>query len=132
PKPSTVSQEAIEKARLSIQKVPQKRSLLDTLVELHEYVLNLIQQQILTTCLVKITRSGVKKIWQSSTSKSEGNFLKSLSLIYRPRKSILNRLGSRRVVLSLLQSVRRLIMFPLTGMMMLFMLHPNEFNSNSF
>ncbi|KAF8816060.1 hypothetical protein BYT27DRAFT_7279137 [Phlegmacium glaucopus] len=36
PKPSIVSREAIEKARLSIQKVPQKHSLLDTLVELHD------------------------------------------------------------------------------------------------
>ncbi|KAF8797642.1 hypothetical protein BYT27DRAFT_7125099, partial [Phlegmacium glaucopus] len=36
PKPSTISREAIEKAHLSIQKVPQKHSLLDTLVELHD------------------------------------------------------------------------------------------------
>jgi hypothetical protein len=36
PKPSSVSREAIEKARLSIQKVKPKRSLLETMVELHE------------------------------------------------------------------------------------------------
>lgn len=37
PKPSTVSREAIDKARLSIQKVPAKRSFLETLVDLNEY-----------------------------------------------------------------------------------------------
>jgi hypothetical protein len=38
PKPSSVSREAIEKARSYIEKVPQKRTLLDTLMELQEYV----------------------------------------------------------------------------------------------
>jgi hypothetical protein len=37
PKPSSVSREAIDRARLSIQKVPAKRSLLETLVDLNEY-----------------------------------------------------------------------------------------------
>ncbi|KAJ3505378.1 hypothetical protein NLJ89_g7454 [Agrocybe chaxingu] len=36
PKPSSVSREAIENARNNITKIPQKRSLVDTLVEMHE------------------------------------------------------------------------------------------------
>ena len=38
PKTLTVSCEAIEKARANIEKVPQKRALLDTLIEIQEYV----------------------------------------------------------------------------------------------
>ncbi|KDR82164.1 hypothetical protein GALMADRAFT_59519 [Galerina marginata CBS 339.88] len=36
PKTSTVSREAVEKARANIEKVPQKRTLLDTLIEIQE------------------------------------------------------------------------------------------------
>ena len=38
PKSSGVSQEAIEKAHSYIEKVPQKQTLLDTLIKLQEYV----------------------------------------------------------------------------------------------
>ncbi|KAM6491159.1 hypothetical protein JOM56_013398 [Amanita muscaria] len=36
PKPSVVSCEAIEKARLNIQKIPQKRTLIDTMLDIQE------------------------------------------------------------------------------------------------
>lgn len=38
PKTSTVSREAVEKAHANIEKVPQKQALLDTLIEIQEYV----------------------------------------------------------------------------------------------
>jgi len=41
PKTSSVSHNALEKARANIMKVSQKRTLLDTLVEIQEYVLSL-------------------------------------------------------------------------------------------
>lgn len=37
-KTSTVSHEAVEKARANIEKVPQKHALLDTLIKIQEYV----------------------------------------------------------------------------------------------
>jgi len=38
PKASVISHGALKKARLNIQKVPQKRSLIDTMLEMQEYV----------------------------------------------------------------------------------------------
>src|SRR5271168_3503665 len=38
PKPSAVLREAIDRARSYIEKVPQKRTLIDTLLEMQEYV----------------------------------------------------------------------------------------------
>jgi len=48
PKASVISHGALEKAHLNIQKVPQKRSLIDTMLEMQEYVWFSITSHLLT------------------------------------------------------------------------------------
>ena len=76
PKSSGISQEAINKARLNIEKVPQKRTLLDTLLEMQEYVsCSDVCSYLINLILIgRTTRCGAMRQRRSCSSRNEHIF----------------------------------------------------------
>ena len=67
PKPSSASHEAIDNASKAVSKLPQKRSLADTLMEIQRYVISALLLSFLICFVARILQPKTLKIEAAST-----------------------------------------------------------------